>query len=223
MKLTIDRAIYNYIPMKKLSYLLPLTVVLLTACGGKNNRDAADSLADTGVVTAADTIPAAPADIVITADGIGPVKIGMLTDQIPPEHDGIYDSIHSEEGYESNTYLFLDGETPLFTAYEFTKGTLDVISAESPRVVVVGPDDIRLHLGDEFSGVLALPGVEAQWENADGEGMWCWTWQGLWFQPDQSHLSEQLSRELYSDVAPPAKSSFTPDAKIGYIGTGLPW
>lgn len=98
-----------------------------------------------------------------------------------------------------------------------------MISAESPHIVVCAPEGEMLRIGDEFSRVLSLPGVEAEWEDSDDEGMWCWHWRGIWFQPDQSHLPEALSRELYSDVAPPADAAFTPGVRIGYIGTGLPW
>lgn len=203
--------------------LCVMTAWIPVSCSGSGAKVNQDSGAVDSPV--ADTVAAAPAaEILLTARGLDTIGIGMRTGDIPQSKDGVYDFVSAEDGYEgTNTYIFVRGESPLFTAYEFTPGIIDVISAESPLVAVAAPDGSRLHLGDEFAQVLSLPGVQAEWENADGDGMWCWQWEGLWFQPDQSRLSEELSRELYSDVAPPATSSFTSEVKIGYIGTGLPW
>lgn len=210
----------------ELSGLLPLIMLLLlSACGGK--RDAGSTgVADSATADTAaprPQAPAEPADHEITSEGVERINVGMQTAHIPHEDEGFYDSVSKEEGNESNTYLFLSGDTPMLSAYEFTEGTIDVVSAESPHIVVLTPDGGTLRLGDEFSRVLLLPGVTAEWENADDDGMWCWHWKGIWFQPDQTRLPEALSRELYSNVAPPSPEAFTSEAKIGYIGTGLPW
>lgn len=204
--------------------LLLLLLPLLPGCGGKSGADSsrpADSTTTTA--TPAPQTTDAETDHALTSEGVERIQVGMQTAHIPHQDEGFYDSMEKEEGNESNTYLFLRGGNPLLSAYEFTEGTIDVVSAESPRIVVLTPDGGTLRLGDEFSRVLLLPGVTAEWENADDEGMWCWHWQGIWFQPDQTHLPEALSRELYSDVAPPSPESFTSEARIGYIGTGLPW
>lgn len=207
---------------KGLSLLILITIIFLSSCSGKKASDSRDCT-ETDTCVTDSVVSVTPSELMLTSEGIGEITIGMLTSQIPLELPGVYDSVHSEDGYESNTYLFMEDGKPLFTAYEFTEGTLDVVSAESPRVFVMAPDGTKLRIGEEFSKVLALPGVEAEWENADGEGMWCWNWKGIWFQLDQAHLPEELSRELYSSIAPPSSTSFTSDARIGYMGTGLPW
>ncbi|MDE5902190.1 MAG: hypothetical protein K2O78_03800 [Muribaculaceae bacterium] len=198
--------------------------ITLTACSGSDKERHADTLRESvkESAPAADTL-AAPADHELTAQGVERIRVGMQTAHIAPSDEGVYDTMTKEEGNESNSYIFLYGGAPLFCAYEFTEGTIDVVSAESPHIVVRTPEGGVLRIGDEFSRVLALPGVEAEWEDSDDEGMWCWHWRGIWFQPDQSRLPEALSRELYSDVAPPAADAFTSEARIGYIGTGLPW
>lgn len=200
-----------------------LLFIILTGCSGKGKGGEVDShISETA--TAADDIPAEqPADIFLTPQGVGAIVIGMKVEEIPDMVEGLYDSVIPEEGYESNSYLFMQNGEAIFTAYEFTPGTIDVISADSRSVKVKISENEELSLGSPFSKVVGLPGVVAEWENADGEGMWCWRWKGLWFQPDQQGLPENLSRELYTEVAPPSTSSFTPEVKIGYIGTGLPW
>lgn len=201
-----------------------LISLIMGSCSGKGHAGGSDSVApeEAPADTTADQTEDR-ADIPMTAEGVDRISVGMLTRHIPPESEGVYDSVYVENGYGSNTYLFFINGRPLFTAYEFTEGTVDVLSAESPQVVVVRPDGSTLRLGDSFAEVLELPGVEAVWENADDDGMWCWQWRGLWFQPDQSRLSEELSRRLYNDSEAPAASAFTPEIRIGYIGTGLPW
>ncbi|MDE6009945.1 MAG: hypothetical protein K2F87_00665 [Muribaculaceae bacterium] len=197
--------------------------ILLSGCSGKGQGTVADTPKPETALSPDDIPAEEPADPELTAGGIGPVRIGLATDSIPSAVPGLYDAVMPEEGYESNTYVFMYDGSPLFTAFEFTPGTVDVISADSPEVAVIAPGEKTLRLGGTFTDVLELPGVEATWEESDGEGLWCWRWQGLWFVPDQSRLSEALSRELYRDAHVPAKSSFTPEVKIGYMGTGLPW
>ena len=199
------------------------SLILSGSCSGKGGEKKGESAhPDTpAVVTPEQDVT--PSDIILTPDGIGPVRIGMSTDSIPERCPGIYDSVVAEEGYESNSYLFLEEGRAVFTAYEFTPGRIDVIGAESPRVVVAAPEDVFLRLGGEFRGVLGLPGVKADWEHVDSDGMWCWSWRGIWFQPDQSHLPEGLGNKLYNDKEIPEADLFTSDVRIGYIGTGLPW
>lgn len=200
-----------------------LLLVGLPGCSGKGKGNPADTPSPESALSPDDTPAQQPADVYLTAEGIGPVTVGMKVGEIPESIDGLYDAVVAEEGYESNSYVFMREGEALFTAYEFTPGTLDVISADSPSVMVKTPDGETISLGSPFSMVIALKGAVAEWENADGEGMWCWRWEGIWFQPDQHGLSDVLSKELYNEIAPPSKSSFTPDVTVGYIGTGLPW
>lgn len=207
-----------------LTGLFLLFVILMTGgCSKKGGENSSDTDTVRSVNDQSEASALEPQDIVLTSEGISPVTIGMQISLIPADSAGIYDSVISEEGYESNSYLFMSDGQPMFTAYEFTPGTIDVVSADSPRIVVMSPDGKALRLGGELADVLSLPGVEAEWESADGEGMWCWRWEGLWFQPDQSHLPEDLSRALYNDAKAPGVEMMTPEVKIGYIGTGLPW
>lgn len=200
-----------------------LALLLSGSCSNNGKGKPEDSSAADTMVAAGTEQEIVSSDIVLTPEGIGPIRIGMSPDSIPERVPGVYDSVVAEEGYESNSYLFLDEGRAIFTAYEFTPGSIDVIGAESPRVVVVGRDGDLLRIGGEFSGVLALPGVKADWEHADSEGMWCWSWSGLWFQPDQTRLPESLAKRLYNDKEAPVADLFTPEVKIGYMGTGLPW
>lgn len=206
-----------------ISGLLLLLILVIGGCSKKGERRTSDTDTVSAVSQQSDTSESEPQDIVMTGEGISPVTVGMQISLIPEDSAGIYDSVVSEEGYESNSYVFISEGKPMFTAYEFTPGTIDVVSADSPRIVVAAPDGKQLRLGGEFADVLSLPGVEAEWESADGEGMWCWRWEGLWFQPDQSHLPDGLSRALYNDAKAPGAEMMTPEVKIGYIGTGLPW
>ena len=213
------------IALRSLSVFLAtaLLSICLIGCSGKGKEGKADSPGPESLLSPDDLPAEQPADIYITSSGIGDIKIGLQVGSIPEHIEGVYDSVIPEEGYESNSYVFVRDGIPLFTAYEFTPGTIDVISVDSPVVMVKEPSGGTLSLGTPFSRVLSLPGVVPQWENADGEGMWCWQWDGLWFQPDQSSLPQALGNELYNEIAPPSASSFTSDVKIGYIGTGLPW
>lgn len=162
-------------------------------------------------------------DVTLTPLGIKPVKVGMRIAEIQPKVENLYDTIVREEGYDSNSYYFMLGGNKRFTAYEFESGVVNVLSAEARSVVVNAPDGCELRLGDSFRKVLGLKGVNSVWQSADGEGMWCWNWQGIWFVPDQNDLPDVLAHKLYNQTSAPRVSDFPEDVEIGYIGTGLPW
>lgn len=159
----------------------------------------------------------------ITGRGIGPIKVGMRIIEIKPEVENLYDEIETERGYESNTYHFKLKGKKRFTVYEFESGTANVVSVDDSSIVVTDPASEPVRLGDSFLKVLNLSGVKPQWEAIDGDGMWVWEWQGIWFQPDQSKLTDALVHKLYNQNASPTKADFTEDIKVEYIGTGLPW
>lgn len=162
-------------------------------------------------------------DVKLSPIGIGPIRIGMRISEIQPKVENLYDTIVRQTGYESNSYYFyLDGNQR-FTVYEFDSGVANVISADNRSVVVDGPNGEELRLGDTFRKVLQLKDVNSVWQSADGEGMWCWSWQGIWFVPDQEQLPDVLAHKLYNQTAAPRPSDFPEDVTIGYIGTGLPW
>ena len=204
-----------------LTALAVIVMLLLSGCSGRKHKET-----DT-IKIEPDPTPELPVedmmDAQINSRGIGPIKRGMRIVEIQPSVENLYDTIVTEKGYASNSYsFFLDGQQR-FTVYEFESGVANVIAVDDESVVVSAPGGKMLRLGDPFSKVLSLNGVRPVWESADEEGMWCWTWQGLWFQPDLQNLSDALVHKLYNQNAAPLASDFDESIGIGYIGTGLPW
>lgn len=221
----------NYMKLKITKYLekiagllaLVVLVVLPQACGSKQGS-ADDTLAIEHDTTAIEESVKEMREASLNARGIEPVTISKRISEIRPSEPALYDTIVREAGYGSNSYSFMFDGKSRFTVYEFESGVVDVIAIDDASVYVTADDDERIVLGDPFSKVLNLKGVNAVWQNADdGEGMWCWTWRGLWFQPDQQNLNDALSHSLYNPNSEPRKEDFTPEITIGYIGTGLPW
>lgn len=162
-------------------------------------------------------------DAQLTPLGIDPIRTGMRISEIQPKIDNLYDSISRQEGYQSNEYYFyLDGNKR-FTVYEFESGVINVVQADNRSIVVKGSDGQEIRLGDSFRKVLALKDVNSVWQAGDGEGKWCWNWQGIWFYPDDSNLPDVLEHKFYNQTSAPQASDFTDDIEIGYMGTGLPW
>lgn len=204
--------------------VLIMPMILNLGCGGRPTADE-DSQPETlriESVAEREVPEESVTDAVLTSSGIGPVKTGIRIVEIKPQVENLYDTIVSERGYESNSYYFyLHGEQR-FTVYEFDPGMVSVVSADNGSVVVATPDGDTLRLGDDFGKVLSLKGVKSVWQAGDGEGLWSWNWNGLWFMPDQTGLTEEFEQKLYNQsVAPPAKD-FS-GVKIGYIGTGVPF
>lgn len=200
---------------------LLLGLLIIASCSGKEDKPH-----DTLTIEP-DPTPELPKKVVndvnLSPIGIGPIKVGMRISEIKPEVENLYDSIARQGGYESNSYyFFLDGNQR-FTVYEFDSGVVNVISADNRSVVVKGPNGTELRLGDSFHKVLNLKDVNSVWQSADGEGMWCWCWQGIWFIPEQEDLPDVLAHKLYNQTSSPRMSDFPEDVQIGYIGTGLPW
>lgn len=221
----------NYMKLKITKYLRTLAgiaavamlIFLPQACGGRQG-----SADDTLTVEQDTTVVEEPVvemqELSLNARGIEPITTGKRISEIRPSEPALYDTIMRESGYGSNSYSFMFNGNSRFTVYEFESGVVDVIAIDDASVYVPVNDNERIVLGDPFSKVLNLKGANAVWQNADdGEGMWCWTWRGLWFQPDQQNLNDALSHSLYNPNNEPQKSDFTPEITIGYIGTGLPW
>lgn len=204
--------------------MIAVAMATLTACGGKSagEGESMDSNpADT--VAATDSVAVEIADALLTSGGIAPIEVGMKVIDIQPSVEGLYDSIVSENGYESNSYyFFLNGEQR-FTAYEFDPGVVNLVCADNGSIYVNGDEDTRLRMGDPFGKVLGLKNVEAVWQEGDGEGVWSWKCNGIWYLPDQSALTEKLSQKLYNSDSAPKGSDFDDSVTIGYMGTGLPW
>ena len=204
-----------------------LALLTLQGCGGAHRTATDTASADTSAIQPADTIPAEAGPLTLTSDGMAGITVGMPIADLPPEIDGVYDEIRSEDWDTTIMRVFMLQGTPRFSVYEFGSGKVDVISIEGPGVEgsVPGAEPGEgVCLGQPFARVLSLPGVKAEYESLDEDGMWVWQAGGLWFQPDQTHLSEEVSRRLYDPQAgPPSAEDLTDDVVVGYIGTGLPW
>lgn len=207
---------------KYIMLALPAAIMMLGGCSSKKGADNADTASTDSM---AEEVAEMSAVYEIRLDSLGAdaVRIGMEVSDLYPEIEGVYDSISTENGYESNIHTFFLRGNPRFTVYEFQPGKADMIAAESRDVYVSPAEWDTLRLGDDFRKVLALPGVEASWESTDNEGMWCWHWEGIWFQPDQNALGDKLVDKLYNPGMPPRTADFENGETIGYMGTGLPW
>lgn len=158
----------------------------------------------------------------ITRDSIGPVKIGMNIEAVPDSVDGLYNKKVTGSSPDAVTIEFSNTDGESFVAYDFGEHKVDVVNLIGSYVKVKAPRG-EFSLGDEFSKVLELPGVKAEWAGYDDTGMWYWTWEGLWFAPSQENLSETLTRRLYHSDMAPTHNDFSDDVTIGFIGTGLPF
>ncbi|MCM1368886.1 MAG: hypothetical protein NC204_00765 [Candidatus Amulumruptor caecigallinarius] len=203
--------------------LFPIAALcLLAACSGNKQTLPADSSADSVSNEAgADLVmPAQP--FYLTADSIGPVRVGAKIVSLPKQVPDLYDTVLPVETPDAMAYTFLLGDEPQFTIFDFMNGNVDVIALEGNARSVSTPEG-DIHVGDEFAKVLRLPGVESDWQNFDESGIWYWKWNGLFFGVDETAISTELSAALAEGRRPPRAFLFTPDVKIGYIATGLPF
>lgn len=210
---------------KQLTHILVSAMVILLPAIMTGCSSGKDKNVDSATVEE-DTLPALPEEdasrAVITNLGIGPVKCRQLVSSVQPSVVNLYDSIAIERGYEATIYHFMrDGRTR-FDGYEFGDGQISVVSVADNSVVAETPQG-EISLGVPFSRVLALKGVEPQFQALDGEGMWCWIWQGLYFQPSQQNLPQRLSSRLYNAGTTPSASDFDENVTVDYIGTGMPY
>ena len=207
----------------KSAALSALLLLMLSACSGSSGKSA-----ETAVDTAmADTLAVeeqkpARTHYVLTSEGIGPVAPGMKTQTWPELAEGLYDSVEAGLGGDADQYEFyLEGQ-PMVTVMDYGQGEADLVVVSDPSLKAkVGEEE--LGLGDSFSKLLQQPGIRAEWKQLDEDGMWYWTYGGLWFAPSQEHLSPELSSKLYDSKKAPVSSDFPPEVGIGYIGTGLPF
>lgn len=218
----IEKKVYRGCGIKRLIPVFGIALLsLASGCGAgeTQNRDT--------IVVEADPTPELPqtaqVDVRMSPMGVGPIRTGMRISEIQPKVENLYDTIVAEGGYDSNSYYFMLDGNRRFSVYEFDSGVVNVISADGRSVVVETPGGGELRLGDSFRKVLGLKDCNAIWRSADGEGMWCWNWQGLWFYPAQDYLPDVLAHKLYNQTIAPQASDFPEDVEIGYIGTGLPW
>ena len=206
-----------------------LVILFLASCGGGKGNDGdstaiADSLRAAQATAAADTLPT----FYLTAEGLGPVKIGMRVSDLPAVVPGLYTSRSSEEGFESSAYVFTNDDAPEnntypFTVLDFGSDKVDVILLNDDQCAVAVPESADITLSSPFASVLALPGVRAEWETVEGNGAWYWTWEGLWFQPSLDNPGDEAAKKMYDGSSAPKAGDFGENVTIGYIATGLPF
>lgn len=196
--------------------------LLLASCGGKKNIETATDSDTTSVEEAVEE--AADTTYYLTSENLGPVIIGERMTAIPASCDRLYTSHVQADSHIGNVVAFYDNEEQMFTVFDYMEGNVDMIVLDSPRIKVAAPGG-DIALGDSFMNILSLPSVEAEWiQDDDGtSGKWFWTWSGLWFGIDESHLTEKLSSHLYNGATQPMAEDFDETVRIGYIGTGLPY
>ncbi|MDE6271851.1 MAG: hypothetical protein K2M31_02450 [Muribaculaceae bacterium] len=201
--------------------MLAAGLIALASCSGKSQKSAETIRVEPSQQT--ELPKKAVSDAQLTPLGVDPIRTGMRISEIQPKIENLYDSISRQGGYESNCYYFYLNGNQRFTVYEFDSGIVNVVSVDNRSIVVNGSGGKELRLGDSFKKVLSLKDVNAVWQAGDGDGMWCWNWQGIWFYPDQENLPDVLAHKLYNQTSAPQASDFNDDIEIGYMGTGLPW
>lgn len=207
--------------MKKLIFIA-LGAVALAGCSSNKK----DTVADTdSIVTenVADEAVAEMPSVFLNKDSIGTVYVGMPLGEIPQHVDGLYTRRENGASLDAVTIEFIQDDHARFVAYDFGEGKIDVINLIGPDVKVrTIKGDVGI--GDSMATVLDLPGVKPEWSGLDGNGMWYWTWEGLWFAPAQENLSQGLLQRLYhSGQAPTIQDFRDENVTIGFIGTGLPF
>lgn len=207
--------------MSKFYFAALTATLLLASCSGKKDASAGN---DTDSAVTAEMEAQAPGLPVysLTPDSIGPVRVGEKIDKLPQAIPDLYDVVLPTETPDAMAYTYLLADVPQFTIYDFMEGKVDVIVLEGNARCVKTPDG-ELRVGDDFSKVLALPGVKSEWAGMDDTGVWYWIWNGIYFGVDETNIGEALATALSSSRQAPRAGLFTPDVKIGYIATGLPF
>lgn len=196
-------------------------LLLLASCSGHKATEATTQ--DSALTGEAESPVAGPTDFTLTADSIGPVHVDEQISRLPPAVPNLYDYVLPTETPDAMAYTYLLEDVPQFTVYDFMEGKVNVIALEGNARGVATPDGGTIRVGDDFSRVFALPGVESEWESLEESGVWYWKWRGLYFGVDEMNLNEKVGAALCDGRHAPRASDFTPGIKIGYIGTGLPF
>lgn len=202
--------------------IVGMVFVVSTSCSGSGSKVAEGADSDSAITAQMETQVPSEEVYLLTPDSIGPVKVGADMASLPSAVINLYDVVVPSETPDAVAYTFLLGTVPQFTVYDFMDGKVDVITLEGDSRAVCTPDG-ELRVGDPFSKVLALKGVESKWASLDDSGIWYWEWNGLYFLVDEMEISEELATALGDDKRPPRAAIFSDTVKIGYIGTGLPY
>ena len=197
-------------------------LLMLASCGGKKGSSATGADSDSAITAEMESPVAGPTQFYLTADSIGPIHVGESISDLPVAVANLYDHMITADTPDAMAYTFLLADIPQFTIYDFMEGKADVIALEGDARAVSVPDG-ELRVGDPFTKVLALKGVGSEWAGMDDNGIWFWKWNGLYFGVDETDMAETLGDALTDGNRPPRASMFTPDVRIGYIATGLPF
>lgn len=205
--------------MKRAIYGVILAAVL-TSCGhsGSQKEAESDSIA---VMDMVETV-ASEYRAYLTKDSIGSIWIGQELSEIPDSVPGLYNKKEPGATPDAVSVVFRQNGEEEFVAYDFGEGKIDVLNVIGSGVKIHTPHG-EIGLGDSFAKVFELPGVKAEWSGYDESGMWYWTWEGIWFAPDQTNLPKELSQKLYHSGHAPTEKDFIDSIGIGFIGTGLPF
>lgn len=208
--------------MKKIHiYVTVASVMIFASCGG-NKKDTNAYESDSASTSEMLSDIAGPVDYFLTQDSIGPIRVGETISSLPAAVPNLYDVMLTTDTPDAMAYTFLLADIPQFTIYDFMEGKVDVIALEGNARAIQIPDG-ELRVGDEFTKVLSLPGIQSEWEGFDDGGVWYWKWNGLYIGVDETNIPEKLGEALCDGKRPPRAAAFTSDIKVGYIGTGLPF
>lgn len=202
-------------------FCIAALLMLLASCGNNKKSETA-AASDSAQTESMESPVAGPTDFYLTRDSIGPVRVGEKITDLPAAVANLYDAVLTTETPDAMAYTYLLADMPQFTIYDFMEGKVDVIALEGNARSVMTPEG-EIRTGDEFSKVLALNGVESEFQGFDDMGIWYWKWNGLYFGVDETNIPESLGTALSDGKRPPRAADFTPDVKIGYIATGLPF
>lgn len=215
--------------MKKIYLMIiPVAMAFVSSCSnGEKQQDTVDS-----AVSPLDTFSLADLPIEendsfsFTSAGVGPVKVGMKVSDLPVQVKGLYDKYLVSQTPDAVAYTYLLNDDPQFTIYDFMQGNVDVVILEGPALAFSTPNG-DLRVGDSFAKVLALKDATPEWEAIDGdevEGTWYWRYNGLYIGVDEGSLTDaQIEEVLFNKNRSPRAGDLGKNAKIGYIGTGLPF
>ena len=208
--------------MRKILYLPFIAIILISSCGKKESKETENN--DSISVNVSEEIEENKFEeqFYLDTTGIASIKIDMPVQSLPDSVEGLYNKITKISIPDAVTYEFSDDEGLRFIGYDFGDSRIDLISLDTPDIKVKTSDG-EIALGDNFSSVFSLPGLETEWIDYDDGGVWFWRWQGLWFAPTQHKLTQSLSQKLYNSDKAPVASDFNDEVKIGYIGTGIPF
>lgn len=211
----------------KISLLPSIMIILLAvSCGHSGDkRSASQGDTDSSIIEEAEPKADSIMDElpVLTADSLGPIRIGMTIAELKPEVPGLYDNIVADNGGEGgcHVYSFYMGAEYMFDVFDFGNGTVDVISLQSKRLGVETPDGL-LSMGMPMKKLLALKGYSTEFLSLDDEGVWYWRYNGLWFYPALNTPNQALDKALSNRNSPPS-AAVAGDTPIGYIATGSPF